>query len=338
MTPVAPLASALDDTWPAMVLAAGLGTRLAPLSSLRAKPALPVAGVPLAGRILRWLAAAGVRRAVLNLHHLPESITAAVGDGGAFGVQVRYSREDILLGSAGGPARALPLLASSHFLLVNGDSLTNLDLARFVAHHRASGAAVTLALVLNPDPLHYGGVTVDAEGRVIGFTPPGPANRGWHFIGVQAADAVVFAALDPNVPSNTISGLYDRMAERTPGSIRAFTSGATFADIGTAEDYLETCLAVARNEGLGGTLLGARSSLDEGARVSHSVLWDDVRVAGGAVLESCVVTDGAAIPRGVRLERSVVTRGDGRVPGSEETRLGELLVSPLDVRRRKRRP
>ncbi len=321
-----------------MVMTAGLGTRLAPLSSLRAKPALPVAGVPLAGRILRWLSAAGVRRAVLNLHHLPESITSVIGDGGDFGVEVRYSLEGTLLGSAGGPAHALPLLASDHFLLVNGDSLTDLDLARFVAHHRASGAAVTLALVPNPDPLHYGGVTVDAEGRVTGFTVPGPANRGWHFIGVQAVGAEVFAALDPDVPSSTIGGVYDRLAERTPGSIRAFTSGASFADIGTAEDYLETCLAVARDEGLGGTLVGARSSLDEGARVSRSVLWDDVHVEGGAVLESCVVTDGAVVPSGTRLTCRVITRGDGREPGPDDTRLGALLVSPLDARRRKKRP
>ncbi len=215
MTRTSPPATVLDNTWPAMVMTAGLGTRLAPLSSLRAKPALPVAGVPLAGRILRWLSAAGVRRAVLNLHHLPESITSVIGDGGDFGVEVRYSLEGTLLGSAGGPAHALPLLASDHFLLVNGDSLTDLDLARFVAHHRASGAAVTLALVPNPDPLHYGGVTVDAEGRVTGFTTPGPANRGWHFIGVQAVGAEVFAALDPDVPSNTIGGVYDRLAERS---------------------------------------------------------------------------------------------------------------------------
>ena len=321
-----------------MVLAAGLGTRLAPLSNLRAKPALPVAGMPLAGRILRWLAAAGVRRAVLNLHHLPESITAAIGDGGQFGVQVRYSREEILLGSAGGPARALPLLASDHFLLVNGDSLTNLDLAQFVAHHRAGGAPVTLALVPNPDPLHYGGVTVDDGGRVTGFTAAGPENRGWHFIGVQAVEAGVFEALDPAVPSNTISGLYDRMAARTPGSIRAFTSGATFADIGTAADYLETCLALARDEGLGDALLGARSSLARGARVSRSVLWDDVHVESAAALDECVVTDGARVPPGTRLARRVITQDDGRVPGPGETRLGALLVSPLDARRRKPQP
>src|SRR5690348_7023539 len=95
---------------PALVLTAGLGTRLQPLSAYRAKPALPVAGTPLIARMLRRLREAGVTRVVLNLHHKAESITRVVGDGAAFDIDVRYSWETRVLGSAGGPARALPLL------------------------------------------------------------------------------------------------------------------------------------------------------------------------------------------------------------------------------------
>src|SRR5688572_14627239 len=113
----------------ALILTAGLGTRLRPLSYVRAKGALPGAGEPLVRRILRWLAAAGVEDAVLNLHHLPHTLTAVVGDGSDLGVRVRYSWETPVLGSAGGPKRALPLLGASRFLLVNGDTLTNVDVA-----------------------------------------------------------------------------------------------------------------------------------------------------------------------------------------------------------------
>lgn len=316
-----------------MVLTAGLGTRLLPLSAVRAKPALPVAGVPLAGRILRWLASSGVGDAVLNLHHLPASIRAAVGDGSAFGVRVRYSEEPTLLGSGGGPARALPLLASDRFLIVNGDTLTDLDVAPLAAQHVASGAAVTLAVVPNLDPLHYGGVDADASGRVVGFSRPGPENQGWHFIGVQAVDAGVFRGLDPGVPCETINGFYRDIVARTPGAVRVFRSDAAFLDIGTAADYLDTCLGLARSEGAGDVIAGARSVVEEGASVGRSVLWDDVRVACGAVVQECVVADGASVPAGARLSRQVVVREPGRMPGPGETRIGDLLVSPLDARR-----
>ena len=318
-----------------MLLTAGLGTRLAPLSNLKAKPALPVAGVPLAGRILRGLAGGGVTEAVLNLHHLPASVTEAIGDGSAFGVHVRYSWEPRVLGSAGGPARALPLLDADQFFLVNGDTLTDLDLGALAARHVSAGAAVTLAVVPNPDPLHYGGVSVDEAGRVTGFSAPGPANRGWHFIGVQAADRSVFAALSPDDPAHTVSGIYREMIARQPGAIQAMVTGASFVDIGTAADYLETCLAIGRDEGLGDVLMGARAAVHASARVTRSVLWDDVVIADGATLDECVVADGARIPAGLHLSRRVVVPGSERAPGAGAERIVDLLVSPLDAQRRR---
>jgi len=155
----------------ALVLTAGRGTRLGLLSALRAKPALPVAGDPLARRILRWLARHEVRDAVLNLHHRPETITAVVGDGSDLGVRVRYSWEPRLLGSAGGPRRALPLLDAPRFWIVNGDTLHAMDLAPMARAHAGRGALVTMALVANPRTDRYGGVA-DEDGWVEGFTPP----------------------------------------------------------------------------------------------------------------------------------------------------------------------
>src|SRR4029453_15030678 len=109
---------------PALVLTAGLATRLRPLSFVRAKAALPIGDRAIVQRILQWLSGHGVNDAVLNLHHLPHTITRIVGDGAAEGVRVRYSWEMPVLGSAGGPRRALPLPASPTFLIVNGDTLT----------------------------------------------------------------------------------------------------------------------------------------------------------------------------------------------------------------------
>jgi NDP-sugar pyrophosphorylase family protein len=156
------------SAWPALVLTAGLATRLRPLSNVRAKAALPVAGTPLVVRILEWLRAAGVTRVVLNLHHRPETVTAAVGDGSRWGMTVRYSWEREVLGSAGGPRRALPLLDAERFLIVNGDTLTDCDLPRVVGRHLATRALVTMALVPG-DVARYGGAVVDASGYITGF-------------------------------------------------------------------------------------------------------------------------------------------------------------------------
>ncbi|MCX6551579.1 MAG: NDP-sugar synthase [Acidobacteria bacterium] len=320
--------------WPAMVLTAGLGTRLQPLSAVRAKPALPVAGLPLAGRILRWLGAAGVPAAVLNLHHRPETITAAIGDGTAFGVPVRYSWEPDILGSAGGPARALPMLDADRFLLVNGDTLTNLDLAALVAQHVATGARVTMALIANPDPLHYGGVSVDGDGRITGFPLRGPDNRGWHFIGVQAVDRSVFTPLDPDRPSATVGQVYRDLMASDPNAVRAFLSGATFQDIGTAADYLDTCLALASAENDPACLRGARVAVEPDARIARSILWDDVTVGPGCALDECVVADGVTIPAGARYVRRAIVHGADLAAGPDDERIGPLLVSPLDARRR----
>ena len=99
-----------------MVLAAGLGTRLRPLTEVRAKPALPVAGEPIIRRILRRLVAHGIVNVTVNLHHLPETVTAVVGDGGDLGARVRYSWEQpTILGSAGGPRQALDILGVETF-------------------------------------------------------------------------------------------------------------------------------------------------------------------------------------------------------------------------------
>src|SRR6266705_2339360 len=98
---------------PALVLTAGLGTRLRPLTNVRAKPAIPVAGEPMICRIIAWLASRGGTDLVLNLHHRPDTIAAVVGDGADLGARVRYSWEQpVVLGSAGGPRQALPIVGA----------------------------------------------------------------------------------------------------------------------------------------------------------------------------------------------------------------------------------
>jgi mannose-1-phosphate guanylyltransferase len=307
----------------ALVLTAGLGTRLQPLTLARAKAAAPVDGEPLARRTIRWLVGHGVRDLVLNLHHKPETITAAVGDGGDLGARVRYSWESPVLGSAGGPRHALPLLldgaASRTFILVNGDTLTDVDLPAMADQHRRAGALVTMAVIPNPRPDKYGGVVIDADHAVTGFTRRGSQERSFHFIGPQVVEADAFSSLADGVPAESVAGLYPTLIAARRGAVMAFVSRAAFQDIGTPADLLQTSLDLAAADGrLDRPRWGRRVRVADSARITRSVLWDDVTVGAGAVLTECVVADGVDVPAGAVHTRSALVR-DGAA----------LVIAPL---------
>ena len=225
-----------------LILAAGLGTRLRPLTLERAKPAITVGGVPIIRRIIAWLAREGVTDLVVNLHHRPETITALVGDGSDLGARVRYSWEQpAVLGSAGGPRHALPIIGAKTFYIVNGDTLTDLSLPPLASAHAATGAMVTMALTPNREPEKYGGVRMGDDGAISGFVGRGAQAAGsYHFIGVQVADAEVFADLKDGEPINSTRGVYDMWIGSKPGSVRGYLCNAAFWDIGTPEDLART--------------------------------------------------------------------------------------------------
>ena len=290
---------------PCLVLTAGLGTRLRPLTDMLAKPALPVAGQPLVTRILRWLASQGIDDAVLNLSHLPETVAGIVGDGSQLGMRVRYSWEQPVLGSAGGPRHALPLLGG-RFLIVNGDTLTNVALNDVIDTHAQSGAAVTMAVVPHPAPGRYGGVHVKDDGRVGRFTARTDTVSGplWHFIGVQVVEASVFADLPDNEPAESVGGIYRPLAQH--GLVAAHRSDAMFRDIGRPEDYLETAFAVAHDEGqLGGVIEEPGATYDSAALLDRVILWPGSRAEAGASLKNCIVA-GAHVAAGTTVENACV--------------------------------
>ena len=329
---------------PALVLTAGLATRLRPLSFVRAKAALPVAGAPLFGRILRSLSGAGVRDVVLNLHHLPHTLTRLLGDGAELGVRIRYSWEVPVLGSAGGPKRAVPLLHepgnlstsgssvpnpesripspdSGTFLIINGDTLTDVNLGAVVDDHRRSGALVTMAVVPNTEPTKYSGVRVTPEGEFAGWVPRASQEPSYHFIGVQVAEAAAFASVPADVPSE-VRALYQTLAAARPGAVRAFRTQAEFFDIGTPSDYLETSLRLAARER---TATAAHAEIRQTARVERSVLWDDVIVEDGAMLRECVVTDGVRVPADTSWHGVTIRNA------SEELAPGERRIDGLAI-------
>jgi len=294
----------------ALILTAGLGTRLRPLTDVRAKPAIPVAGEPMIRRIIRWLTSRGVTDLVLNLHHLPATITAVVGDGRDLGARVRYSWEQpAILGSGGGPRLALPLIGADPFFIINGDTLTDVDLATLAEAHAASGALVTLALVPNREFDRYGGVALDERNRVTGFVPRGPSAEGsYHYIGVQLAHASAFSTIRPGDAARTIGGIYDSLMIDRPGTVRGFVLEAAFWDVGTVADYWRTTRAFDVRDR---SAITRTVRIDPTAHMTDSILWDDVDVGARAVVEHCILTDGVRIAEDATYRDSILLVRDG---------------------------
>jgi mannose-1-phosphate guanylyltransferase len=303
---------------PALVLTAGLGTRLRPLSDYRAKPAMPVGREALVCRILRDLAEAGIRDAVLNLHHLPQTITREVGDGSQCGLRVRYSWEHPrVLGSAGGPRHALPLVEGESLLIVNGDTLCDLPVRELWEAHGASGALVTLGLMRHPAPGRYGGVVLDLDvdtasplgvgtahrilssGAVTGFVPRTSAVPSVHYPGIQLVRREVLAGLPDDTPAESVGQVYPGLIASSPGSLRGVVFDATFDDVGTAEDYRRTCRALAGDAE--GNVIDAAATVAPSASLHNCVVWPGAIVPDGCVLSDVVVTGHVPLAPGTRL-------------------------------------
>lgn len=317
--------------WPprAMLLTAGFGTRLRPLTDVRAKPAVPVAGVPLVTRILRSLRAQGVTDAVLNLHYRPETLAAVVGDGGDTGLKVRYSWEPTILGRAGGPRLALPLIASDPFLLVNGDTLSNVDYQAMWREHQQSGALVTLALIKNPDPDWYNGVIVDDAGWVRGFAKAGEVPQSYHLVGAQIVAHRVILRAPEGQDVDSVWGVYPQLMAEQPHSVRAFICDAGFLDVGTTKDYVAATRQVAAAEGSDPWTPGRRFDVAPDARVERTIVWDDVTVGAGAEVVDSILADGVVIPPGARYDHCAIIRANGRAPRDGERLDGDLLIAPI---------
>jgi len=147
-----------------MVLAAGLGTRLRPLTDRMPKALVPVGGRPMILHPLLWLRDQGVTEVVINLHYLGQMIEDELGDGSSLGMRIMYSREEELLGTGGGVGRAWRLVKASRMVLINADTLVKADLGHMIAFHQRTGAAATM--VVTAEEGHYTPVMVDGEDRV----------------------------------------------------------------------------------------------------------------------------------------------------------------------------
>src|SRR4051812_6085857 len=183
----------------AMLFAAGLGTRLRPLTDRLPKPLVAVAGRPMIDYPLLLLRRSGITDIVVNVHHLGHMIEDYLGDGDTLGLNISYSRETELLDTGGGLLKAKPFLDDGAFVVVNSDVLIDLDLKAVIERHRARGAVATLVLRADADADRYGAIEISQDGRVQKFLQhraPSIASAGplgkFMFTGVQVLEPWVF--------------------------------------------------------------------------------------------------------------------------------------------------
>lgn len=210
-----------------MILAAGRGERLRPLTDRTPKPLVGVAGRPLLAHQLDWLAAAGIREVVINVHHLAEQIVEAAGDGSRFGVRIRYSRETELLETGGGIVHALPLLGDDPFLVLNGDIFTDLP---FAGLPRRLAADLLGHLVVTPRPrFRERGDFEVAGGRISG--------RGDDYVycGIAVLDPAALRGREA-VPFSLRDVFFELLAERR---LSAQIWRGRWTDLGTVEQLDE---------------------------------------------------------------------------------------------------
>ena len=309
-----------------MVLAAGRGERMQPLSSVVPKPALALPDGPLIASSMRLAAHAGVDRIVVNTWHLAEKMAAAVAEVAIDGIEIVLSPETELMGTAGGLAlaRELGLLGQDGPVLVlNGDSVAGLDLDALIERHLGTKNSVTLALIPHLDPGRWSRVVLDADDRVAGIYAPGrpdPSEAPFLYPGVMAVSRAALEGL-PTTPGDIPQVLWKpaRETHRLGGVVVA----GDWREVGTPEDYL----AVMRLRLAGKTVVHPTASVDSSAYLVASFVGPDVTIEGGAEIDASILTEGAVVRRGARILHSVLM---GRIEvGPDENVTDEVRAKPL---------
>jgi NDP-sugar pyrophosphorylase family protein len=285
-----------------MILAAGLGTRMRPLSTLRPKPILPVRGVPLLAYPLAWLAHHGVDEVIVNLHHSPDATRAVAEVWAPPGLRVHFSEEPVLLDTGGGIRRAAAFLRESDpSLVIAGDMLLDLDLRPLLARHRERRDAATLVLREDLRAERFGTIGVDASSRVRRiarrFDLGGEARAGIYV----SVNLVAARAFDSLPDRDVFSHLDDWLAPLLADGARDICGELVAPDacvwdpVGTPAEYLAANLrpqrlsyfdADARARAIGARIegdvvVGAGAALGKNVSLRRAVVWDGERVPDG---------------------------------------------------------
>lgn len=289
----------------ALVLAAGHGSRLRPLTAFIPKPLLPVRGVAAAARTIDQLVALGCEGVAINLFHRGEQIREALGDSRG-SVSITYSVETELRGTLGALAPLRDFLGRADtILIVNGDSLCRWPFRSLLRRHRRSGADATMLVSKRIDPEQFGGgVEVANHKKIVSLRPggaPNPDNDRRVFMGAHVITSRLLDRVPAEGTANFVEDLYEPLLNEG-GTIAAQETSRKWHDLGTPERYRRAVLDWGRHR----RWVAPEAHVSSGARVRGSVVEADTAVQQGSRIGASVVLSGAQIGRGCRVVESII--------------------------------
>lgn len=279
----------------AMILAAGLGSRLFPLTLDRTKPAVPFLGRPLVGYVAEYLASQGFDDIVVNLHHQADSVRSALRDSDARGISISFSEEfPNILGTAGAFRKARNLLGEGSFLAINGKIVTDIDLRPAIEMHERTSSLATMVLLPNARNERFTKVLSDGE-RLLGFGgfPKAEDEGSLLWTGIHILSPDIFDYI-PEGEQDIVNCLY-RPALESGQKISTFVAQGLWNEMSTIERYLDASIAH-----LGSTsyFIGKDCTIAPSASLAGVVIWDRVAIGADTSLSRVVVTDDVVIPDG----------------------------------------
>lgn len=329
-----------------MILAAGLGKRLQPLTLFRAKAVIPFLNRPLIDYAIELLQRARVAHIVINLHHLPETINHWLNfvTYAESPPPLRFSHEEVILGTAGAIGKARDFLCEDTFVVCNGKIYFEENLEEAIRFHRETASAATLVLVPYPSMATFNPVFMDRDQRISRFGKGGGAedpSGAYVFTGVHILSREVLTLI-PEGPSDTVRDLYPRLI-RNGYPVRGFLSRAYWCECSSPRTYLFKSLEVLTRRGLdnlttsGGLQARCQSVIadpsaeaDPSCQLENCVIWDGVKIGARSSLRNVILSSGVELPQETHLQDVVVTPLPEELPGDTRKWVrGEHLIRPL---------
>jgi mannose-1-phosphate guanylyltransferase/phosphomannomutase len=304
----------------AVVMAGGEGSRLRPLTIGRPKPMVPLVSKPVMAHILDLLKRQGITEVVVTLHFMPEVIQSYFGDGSSLGMQIHYAIEEMPLGTAGSVKNAQEYL-DEPFLIISGDAVTDIDLQEVIAYHEAKGAEATLTLYRVPNPLEYGVIITDSDGRITQFLEKpswGEVISDTVNTGIYVIDPSVLDLIEEGVSTDWSKDVFPQLLE-SGRPLYGFVASGNWTDVGDIGEYMRASGDVLYHrvqtedlgEHIGGDVwVGESVEIAPDAQLYGPIfLGDEVKIKGGVIIHGpTVIRDYTIVDNRVHIDRSIIWR------------------------------